>query len=90
MHHLPYDAYELSPVTEDARGCCETHADEAAARSTGLHCFWSLYGHLPAGGVECVGDFAAYEHAAGVYARISARPAPDNPALRQLIALPAR
>lgn len=90
MTTLPYDAYELSPVTEDAHGGCETHADAAAARATGLRAFWSLYGHLPQGGVECIGDYTEYEHAADVYSRISGHPAPENPARQALIALPCR
>ena len=35
--------------------------------------FWSLFGHIPGQGVDCVGDFATREHAEEVFARITGR-----------------
>ena len=35
--------------------------------------FWSLFGHIPDGGVDCIGDFATREHAEEIFARITGR-----------------
>ena len=44
-----YDAIEVQPVREDKTGICETCPIEGAS-------FFSVYAHLRAGGVECLGD----------------------------------
>ena len=49
-----YDGLELSPVAEYAdfgSSYCERVEDPGEAQ------FWSLYGHLRKGGVECIEDF---------------------------------
>jgi hypothetical protein len=35
--------------------------------------FWSLFGHIPGRGLECVGDFESRELAVQIYARITGR-----------------
>lgn len=67
---LRFDGYEIAPCRRyeepDQPGQfyfegCE--ADEADV--------WSLYGHIPGQGVECLGDFSTREHAEEIYARIT-------------------
>jgi hypothetical protein len=36
--------------------------------------FWSLFGHIPGQGLECIGDFDTRAHAEEVYARITGKP----------------
>jgi hypothetical protein len=56
-----YDGLELAPVSEyeDKEGCrfCERVDDPQDAH------FWSVYGHLPVGGVECLEDFPSEQEA---------------------------
>jgi hypothetical protein len=65
----PFDVYEIHGVREfdDGNGkYCEQVPDDEAA-------FWSLYGHIPGQGVECIGDFTTRDAAEEVYARITGR-----------------
>lgn len=63
-----FDAYEIHGVAEftDAAGekFCEQVPDNEAQ-------FWSLYGHIPGEGLECIGDFKTRALAEEVYARIT-------------------
>jgi hypothetical protein len=87
----PFDAYEIHPVTEhcapDGSTFCEIADDPAEAS------FWSLYGHIPGQGVECIGDFASFEAAAEIYARITGQgwgektPAPGTARLVEAVKL---
>ena len=64
-----FDDYEVHGVYEfsdDGRSFSEQVPDEEAG-------FWSLYGHIPGQGVECIGDFKTRGHAEEVYARITGR-----------------
>ena len=64
-----FDDYEIHGVREfdDGKGkYCEQVSDEDAQ-------FWSLYGHIPGQGVDCIGDFKTREHAEEVFARITGR-----------------
>ena len=65
----PFDAYEIHPVVlhqaPDGSRFAEQTADPAEASC------WSLFGHIPGQGLECVGDFPTYELAAEIYARIT-------------------
>jgi hypothetical protein len=64
---IPFDRYEIHGVREFGRGKsrhCEQVPDDEAQ-------FWSLYGHIPGQGVECIGDFKSREFAEEVYARIT-------------------
>lgn len=67
----PFDGYEIHGVAEYTDGAgnpfCEQVPDEQA------QC-WSLFGHLPEGGLECVGDFETRQLAEEVYARITGEP----------------
>jgi len=64
-----FDAYEIHGVREydDGNGkYCEQVPDDQAE-------FWSLYGHIPDQGLDCIGDFKTREHAEEVFARIAGR-----------------
>ena len=56
-----YDGLELAPVAEyedkDGFKFCERVDDPREAQ------FWSVYGHLPEGGVECLEDFPTEQEA---------------------------
>lgn len=63
----PFDDYEIHGVREFGKGkhrCCEPVPDDEAQ-------FWSLYGHIPGQGLECIGDFKTRSLAEEVYARIT-------------------
>jgi len=65
-----FDAYEIHGGREFGRGksrYCEPVPDREAR-------FWSLYGHIPGQGLECIGDFKTREFAEQVYARITGQP----------------
>lgn len=66
---IPFDDYEIHGVREFGRGNlrhCEQVPDEEAQ-------FWSLYGHIPGQGADCIGDFVTREQAEEVFARITGR-----------------
>ncbi|HUY92533.1 MAG TPA: hypothetical protein VMV10_27590 [Pirellulales bacterium] len=74
----PFDGYEVHGVREFGRGAkrhCEQVPDEDAR-------FWSLYGHIPGQGLECIGDFKNRALAEEVRARIKGR----QPALQEALA----
>ncbi|AMV22603.1 hypothetical protein [Planctomyces sp. SH-PL14] len=59
----PFDDYEISGVREFGCGTdrfCERVPDEEAT-------FWSLYGHIPGKGAQCIGDFKSRSCAEEVY-----------------------
>ena len=64
-----FDAYEIHGVREfddgDGRYCEQVPDTEAE--------FWSLYGHIPGQGLDCIGDFKTRQHAEEVFARITGR-----------------
>jgi hypothetical protein len=62
-----FDGYEIHGVSEfDDEGgkYCEQVPDDEAM-------FWSLYGHIPGAGLECIGDFKTRALAEEVYERIT-------------------
>ena len=66
---IAFDGYEVHGVREFDEGgnkWCEQVPDDGAL-------FWSLYGHIPGEGVDCIGDFKTRQHAEEVYARITGR-----------------
>jgi len=76
----PFDDYEIHGIRrlnaipgqeEDPEGIvigdCEQVDDSQAE-------FWSLFGHIPGQGLDCIGEFTTREHAEEVYARITGRP----------------
>ena len=56
-----FDGYEISPVVYLQDGAVEVVTDG------GRFDHYSLYGHLPEGGVMCIGDFKSYEDAEEIY-----------------------
>ncbi len=65
-----FDNYEVHAVREfyeHGRTYCEQVPENDAQ-------YWSLFGHIPGQGAECIGDFTTREHAQEVYARITGRP----------------
>lgn len=75
----PFDDYEIHGMKRlcDCPGSeeeptgrvidnCEQVSDHEAE-------FWSLFGHIPGQGLDCIGDFATREHAEEVFARITGR-----------------
>jgi hypothetical protein len=65
-----YDAYEI-------HGCCDG-VDSNGEKFTeqcgdDFAMFWSLYGHIPGEGVQCIGDFDSREAAELVYKRITGK-----------------
>lgn len=70
----PFDNYEI-------HGCCLLDCDytgiPAPSGATVEQCddakaeFWTLYGHLPEGGLEAIGDFKSRKRAEEVFERIT-------------------
>jgi hypothetical protein len=68
-----FDVYEIHGVREYhgapfGRGTYGEQVPDNEAQ------FWSLFGHIPGQGLDCIGDFRTREHAEEVYARITGRP----------------
>jgi hypothetical protein len=64
---IRFDAYEVHGVKryhDGADSFCEQVDDGGAD-------FWSLYGHIPGRGAQCIGDFRTREAAEEVYTRIT-------------------
>ena len=65
----PFDDYEIHGVKEFHEAgvrWCEQVSDRKAE-------FWSLFGHIPGQGLDCIGDFKTRRHAEEIYARITGR-----------------
>lgn len=66
----PFRDYEISGVREYGYGAdrfCERVPDDEAV-------FWSLFGHIPGEGADCIGDFSTRALAEECYFRITSRP----------------
>lgn len=64
-----FDDYEIHGVRSFGRGkrkYCEQVPDEEAQ-------FWSLFGHMPGQGLECIGDFESRALAEEIFSRITGR-----------------
>jgi hypothetical protein len=64
-----FDDYEIHGVKAYGKGrrrYCEQVDDPEAD-------YWSIFGHIPGQGLDCIGDFATREHAEEVFARITGR-----------------
>ncbi len=59
-----FDRYEVHGCKDDGCGFVEQVPDDEAE-------FWSLYGHIPEGGLDCIGDFNSRESAEGIMQRIT-------------------
>lgn len=67
-----FDTIEIAPVaTVDTDGTCEAFEslDDIPEELRGS-VFWSLYGHTPGEGVQCIGDFRSSEDALEVLVRL--------------------
>jgi len=90
-----FDAYEILPVIEyehtNWEKFCDPYGNEAEAVASAAeyvknhpHCttklMWSLYGHLPSGGVECFFDGESKADCVRIYRLItgSAHPIEEN------------
>ena len=75
----PFDDYEIHGMK---RLPCQGQEEESIGRiindceqvSDAEAQFWSLFGHIPGRGLDCIGDFATREHAEEILARITGRP----------------
>jgi hypothetical protein len=65
MKRLDCPGLEEEPVGRIIDNCEQVSDHDAE--------FWSLFGHIPGQGLDCVGDFATREHAEEVFARITGR-----------------
>jgi hypothetical protein len=64
-----FDDYEIHGIfdfDEDDRTFSEQVPDDEAR-------YWSLFGHIPGRGLECIGDFESRKLAERIYARITGR-----------------
>lgn len=84
-----FTGYELAPVVEIPGEGCVPQESLETAEALPDRVFWSLYGHLPDGGVSIVGDYDDYVGAAETYSRITGWVVPANPDGRRLLRLPA-
>jgi hypothetical protein len=64
MKRLPRGVGQEEEPRGFVTGNCEQVPDAEAE-------FWSLFGHIPGQGLDCIGDFATRDHAEQVYARIT-------------------
>ena len=85
----PFDDYEIHGMKRlsDCPGSeeepvgrtidnCEQVSDHEAE-------FWSLFGHIPGQGLDCIGDFATREHAEEIFARITGLRYAGEPRMRK-------
>lgn len=72
----PFDAYEIAPVVESPDGNCEQYDTLLAAQEamgTDDKLIWSVYGHLPEGGVDCIYDCGCEDDAITFVYRITGK-----------------
>ncbi len=62
---IVFDAYEVHG--------CRDYGDYVEQVPDAQAQFWSLYGHIPGQGLECIGDFTSRQHAEEVMQRITGR-----------------
>lgn len=66
-----FDAIELAPVAVYEDGECEPYESLADVPKTEVEqIIWSIYGHTPGEGVQCIGDFTTRDHALEVIRRL--------------------
>lgn len=69
-----FDDYEIHGIKSYGKGSrkyCEQVDDSKADH-------WSLFGHIPGQGLDCIGDFDTREQAEEVFARITGRRYADD------------
>lgn len=64
-----FDAYEVHGIRKFGKGR-SNHLEQVPDDQAQ---YWSLFGHLPFWGLECIGDFKTREHAEEVRVRITGR-----------------
>jgi hypothetical protein len=64
-----FDGYEIHGIKKLGKGRSK-HAEQVPDEQAQ---FWSLFGHIPGQGIDCIGDFATRGHAEEIYARITGR-----------------
>ena len=68
----PYDGYEIARVMEKDGQCEVMHGFEVDEPGRmGSTVFWSIYGHIPDQGVECISDFNSQRAACEMLSRIT-------------------
>ena len=67
---IPFGGYEIHGC-KDFGGFVEQVPDAEAE-------FWSLFGHIPGQGLDCIGDFTSRRHAEEIVARITGEPISPN------------
>ncbi len=65
----PFDDYEIHGIRKFGKGRSK-HCEQVPDRKAR---FWSLFGHIPGQGLDCIGDFPTREQAQEIYARITGR-----------------
>lgn len=66
-----FDAIEIAPVAVYEDGECEPYESLADIPKTEVQqILWSIYGHTPGEGVQCIGDFTTRDHALEVIRRL--------------------
>lgn len=77
-----FRGYEIRPVFENENGTCEPQDSFATAEQRALaeggRAFWSLYGRLQGGGVECIADRDSYPRIAELYCQLTGNAVPDE------------
>jgi len=63
-----FDNYEISGCKRYGAGTPDSYDEQASDDEAE---FWSLYGHIPGSGVECIGDFHTRAHAEEIFTRIT-------------------
>lgn len=66
-----FNALELAPVAVYEDGECEPYESLAdIPKAEVQQVLWSIYGHTPGEGVQCIGDFTSRDHALEVIRRL--------------------
>lgn len=65
MKRLPSSGQEEEPIGRVIENCEMVPDDQAE--------FWSLFGHIPGQGIDCIGDFDSRQRAEEILARIAGR-----------------
>ncbi len=72
---VPFDGYEIHPVRSFGEKDKTGRQPTEVCEPNEAEC-WSLYGHIPGQGVDCIGDYQTRAHAEEILARITGRPIP--------------
>ena len=67
--HSLFDGYEMHPCTLSQNAQGEQWIDQCEEDYPNL-AFWSVYGHLKTGGLECLSDHATKDEALSVLSKL--------------------